>query len=320
MKVFHSAAEVPDDFGPSVVTIGNFDGVHIGHREIMRRVMALARERNLIATVLTFDPHPARVLAPDRAPKLITTVPQRLRRLEREGIEAALLLPFSLEFAGLSPEQFAREVLANTLKARVVLVGEDFRFGYRQSGNIDTLRELGEQFGFDLQPVKAVTGELGGKPGRISSTRVRELVAAGQVSRACRIMGEPFALEGAVVSGQGIGSKKTVPTLNLAAENELLPKTGVYVTRTRDEGTGRWWPSITNVGYRPTFDGQTLTVETYLLEDPPAETPARIEVAFLTFVRDEMRFEKPELLKARILRDASAAKRFHARFSRPGVG
>jgi riboflavin kinase/FMN adenylyltransferase len=320
MRVFHSVSELPADFGPSVVTIGNFDGVHLGHREIMRRVAALAKERGLVPTVLTFDPHPARVLAPERAPKLINTIAQRLRRLERERIEAALLLPFSLEFAKLSPEQFARDILAQALQARVVLVGEDFRFGFRQSGNIDTLRELGAKYGFELQPVAAVSSATAGKQDRISSTRIRELVAAGRVSRACRIMGEPFALEGPVVAGQGIGSKKTVPTLNLAAENELLPKTGVYVTKTRDEATGQEWPSITNVGYRPTFNGQSLTVETFLLDGPPAERPARIEVVFLTFMRDEMRFETPESLKSRIIRDAGAAKRFHTRFSRLRMG
>jgi riboflavin kinase/FMN adenylyltransferase len=239
MRVFRSVSEFPPDFGPSVVTIGNFDGVHLGHREIMRRVAALARQRGLTPTVLTFDPHPARVLAPERAPRLIDTIPQRLRRLEHEGIEAALLLPFSLEFAKFSPEQFARDILARALNARVVLVGEDFRFGFRQSGNIETLCELGAQLGFELQPVAAVSAALAGKRDRISSTRIRELVAAGRVSRACRILGEPFALEGPVVPGQGIGSKKTVPTLNLSAENELLPKTGVYVTKTRDEATSR---------------------------------------------------------------------------------
>ncbi len=316
MRIFHSAAEIPGDFGPSVVTIGNFDGVHVGHREIMRRVVALARDRALIPTVLTFDPHPARVLAPERAPKLIATVSQRLRSLEREGIEAALLIPFSLEFAKLTPEEFARDVLAGALKARVVLVGEDFRFGFRQSGNVETLRALGVAMGFELQPVVAV--ESGRE--RVSSTRIRSLVAAGNVSRACRMMGAPFALEGAVVSGQGIGSKQTVPTLNLAAENELLPGIGVYVTRTRDEATGREWRSISNVGYRPTFNGVGLTVETFLLEGPPERTPTRIEVTFLAFVRGEMRFDSPELLKARIIRDAAAAKRFHDRFARLRVG
>jgi riboflavin kinase/FMN adenylyltransferase len=225
-----------------------------------------------------------------------------------------------MEFAALSPEEFARDVLAGFLKARVVLVGEDFRFGYKQGGNIDTLRELGARYGFELQPVGAVEGgSLSDKGKRVSSTRIRELVAAGKVSKACRLIGAPFALEGAVVSGQGIGSKKTVPTLNLAVENELLPKVGVYVTRTSD-GEGRQWQSITNVGYRPTFDGVGLTVETFLLNGAPDPPPSRIEVTFLTFVRSEVRFETPELLKARILRDVSAAKRFHARFARLSMG
>src|SRR5665213_355909 len=316
MKIFRSPAEVPPDFGPSVVTIGNFDGVHIGHREIMRRVTEIARDRGLVPAVLTFDPHPARVLAPDRAPKLIATVSQRLRRLEAEGIEAALLLPFSLKFAGLTPEEFVERILVGVLKARCVLVGEDFRFGFRQSGNIDTLRALGERFGFDLQPVPAISGQ--GE--RISSTRIRSLITAGRVSRACRLMGTSFALEGMVVKGEGIGAKQTVPTLNLAPENELLPGNGVYVTRTRDEASGEEWQSITNVGYRPTFNGHALTVETFLLDPPPGDAPARIEVSFLTFVRPERRFENADALRAQILRDVNAAKRFHARFRRLRVG
>ena len=316
MKVFHSVAEVPSGFGPSVVTIGNFDGVHQGHREIMRRVVEIGRARGLTPTVLTFDPHPARVLAPARAPHLIMTIPQRLRRLGEQGIEAALVFPFSLEFAKLSPEEFAAGILAAVLKARCVLVGEDFRFGFGQAGDIDTLRLLGERYGFDLQPVPAITG--GGE--RISSTRIRNLVLRGRVSQACRIMGAPYSLEGPVVSGQGIGSKKTVPTLNLAPENELLPGAGVYATLTREESSGLEWRSITNVGYRPTFDGQTLTVETFLLDPPPPQPPLRIEVAFLAFVRDERKFDDPALLKTQILRDAGAVQRFHRRLSRLRVG
>ncbi len=229
MRVYRSPAEVPQDFGPSVVTIGNFDGVHNGHREILRRVVEIAERTQSVPTVLTFDPHPARVLAPDRAPKLIATIAQRLRRFEEAGVRAVLLLPFSLEFAKQTPEGFALEILANTLKANCVLVGEDFRFGYKQSGDIATLRELGARFGFALQPVQPILG----RGERISSSAIRKLVEAGHVSKACRAMGTPFALEGPVVKGQGIGSKQTVPTLNLAPENELLPKTGVYVTRTQ---------------------------------------------------------------------------------------
>ena len=309
MIAFRTTNEVPSGFGPSVVTIGNFDGVHAGHREILRRVSMIGRERGLVPAVLSFDPHPARILAPERAPKLITTVSQRLRRIESEGIEAALLLPFSLDLARLSPEEFARTVLADTLRARVVIVGEDFRFGHRQAGDIATLRELGERFGFAVESAGAILrrGE------RISSTAIRKLVEAGRVSRACRMLGAPFALEGAVVKGQGIGSKQTVPTLNLAPENELLPKTGVYVTRTLDLDSSRQWRSITNVGYRPTFEGRDLTCETFLLEPFDGDTPARIEVSFLYFIRDERKFETPELLRAQIMKDVAAANRLHTR-------
>ena len=311
MEAYRSVAEVPDNFGPSVVTIGNFDGVHAGHREILRRVAAIARDRALVPVVLTFDPHPARVLAPDRAPKLITTISQRLRRTESQGIEAALLLPFSLALARLSPEEFARTVLAETLHARVVIVGDDFRFGHRQAGDLATLRTLGEQLGFEVESA----GTILHRGARSSSTAIRKLVEAGRVSRACRMLGEPFALEGQVVPGRGIGHKQTVPTLNLAPENELLPKTGVYVTRTRDLESDRQWRSVTNVGYRPTFDGHDLTIETFLLDPLTGNTPNRIEVGFLHFIRDEKKFETPELLRAQILKDVAFANRLHARLS-----
>jgi len=316
MRVFRSSAEVPEAFGPSVVTIGNFDGVHIGHRQLLRRVVALAREKKCIPCVLTFDPHPARVLAPDRAPRLLMTADQKLRSMEAEGIEAVFLIPFSLEFAKFIPEEFVEQVLVRTLKARLVLAGEDFRFGHKQAGNLDTLRELGESFGFTVEVAPGISrrGE------RVSSTIIRKLVVDGAVSRACRMLGAPFAIEGAVGKGQGIGSKQTVPTLNLAPENEVLPKTGVYVTRTRDYHSGRVWNSITNVGYRPTFAGEGLTVETFLLEPLNGAHPGRIEVSFLSFVRDEHKFETPDLLKAQILRDVAVANRLHRRLTKHRVG
>jgi len=312
MRAFRSLAEVPADFGPSVLAIGNFDGVHAGHRVILRRAAAIARERSLTPAVLTFDPHPARVLAPERAPRLISTIAQRLRRMESEGVEAAMLLAFSTELARLSPEEFARTVLAEKLHARVVIIGEDFRFGYQQSGDLATMRALGEKLGFEVESA----GTIVRRGARISSTAVRKLVEAGQVSRACRMLGAPFALEGPVVKGHGIGSKQTVPTLNLAPENELLPPVGVYVTETWDSESGRRWKSITNVGYRPTFDGQGLTVETFLLDPFEGETPERIEVGFLRFVREERKFDSPELLRAQIMRDVAVAKRVHGRLAR----
>lgn len=316
MRFFRSTAEVPPDFGPSIVTIGNFDGVHVAHRQIMRRVVALGRERNCAATVLTFDPHPASILAPERAPKLLMTFDQRLRAMQSEGIEAVFAIPFSLEFARLTPQEFVNQILAQVLRARVVLVGEDFRFGYKQAGNLDTLRDLGLQFGFTLEPIPAIVR----RGARISSTRIRQLISEGAVSRACRMLGAPFALEGPIVKGQGIGSKQTVPTLNMAPRNEVLPKTGVYVTRTLDLKTRSRWNSITNVGYRPTFEGHELTVETFLLDPPGDAAPEEIEVSFLARVRDEHKFASPEALKSQILRDVAVARRLHRRMAKFHMG
>lgn len=319
MKVFRSAAEIGADFGPSVVAIGNFDGVHAGHRQIMRRMVALARQRGYTPVILTFDPHPARVLAPDRAPKLLMTIDQRLRAMKSEGIEAVFLLPFSLDFAKLTPEEFAEQILAKALRARTILVGDDFRFGYKQSGNVDTLRTLGQSLGFELEAISGVARR--GK--RISSTEIRNLVTAGAVSRACRMLGTPgapFTVEGKVVPGQGIGSKQTVPTLNLDPLNEVLPKTGVYVTQTRDLDSARTWNSITNVGYRPTFDGDSLTIETFLLDPLNDPSPIRIEVAFLKYLRDERKFDNPVALKSQILKDVNVASRLHRRVAKLRMG
>ncbi len=316
MRIFRSTAEVPADFGPSAVAIGNFDGLHSGHRGIMRQLTSEARARGLVPAVLTFDPHPAQVLAPDRAPKLIMTVDQRLRALEEEGIEAVLCLPFSIEFARQTPEEFAKGVLMGILHARLVLIGEDFRFGYKQSGTIDTMRELGGQFGFETQPVMLLRH---GRE-RVSSTLIRNLIAAGDVSRACRKLGTPFTLEGDIVKGEGVGSRQTVPTLNLAPRNEIIPAHGVYVTVTIDPETGRRWPSVTNIGTRPTFGGDHLTVETFLLTPLEGGAPRRIELRFLKFVRAERKFESAEALKRQILRDAAFANRLHARLKRSGVG
>ena len=312
MKIFRSAAEIGADFGPSVVAIGNFDGVHIGHRQIMRRVVALAREKNYTPAILTFDPHPAQVLAPDRAPKLLMTIDQRIRAMESEGIEAVFLLPFSLDFAKLTPEEFAIRILAKALQARVILVGDDFRFGYKQSGNVDTLQTLGRNLGFELEAIAGVARD--GK--RISSSGIRNLVSAGALSRACRMLGAPFALEGKVVPGHGIGSKQTVPTLNLDPLNEVLPKTGVYATRTHDLDSGRSWNSITNIGYRPTFNGDSLTTETFLLDPLHDSAPVRIELAFLKYLRDERKFENPAALKSQILKDVNVTTRFHRRLAK----
>ena len=312
MLVYRRLEDVPENFGPCALTIGNFDGVHAGHREIMRQVARVAVARGLKASVMTFHPHPMCVVAPSRAPLVISTPEQRAAMMHAEGIDQVLILPFDHAVAQWSPEYFAREILSHKLKARVVLVGEDFHFGHKHAGDTEMLAEFGRHFGFDTELIDPIM--VRGQ--RVSSSLVRDLVRNGRVSKAARMLARPFALEGAVVSGHGVGAKQTVPTLNLGTTSALLPMNGVYITRTTDLDLPRSFDSITNVGHRPTFDGDALTIETFLLSPLTGETPHRIRVDFLRRVRDERKFESPEQLKAQIMRDVSRAQAFFRRLGK----
>jgi len=307
--IYRSLAETPADFGPCAITIGNFDGVHAGHRKILRRVAALAREEGWKAAALTFDPHPAKLLAPANAPRLLTTMEQRARMMLDQGIDEILILPFTWEIAALTPEDFVREILADKLNARAVLVGANFRFGKRAAGDAGMLEQLGERYSFETDVIPPVAW----RKRMISSSEIRRLIQAGDVSIACRMLSRPHMLAGAVVRGEGIGSKQTVPTLNLDTTAEVVPSDGVYVTRTHECKGPRHWPSITNIGNRPTFDGQHRTIETFLLSALDGAPPDEISVEFLRRVRDERKFESPEALKAQILHDVGRAQAYFRR-------
>ena len=311
-RIFRSLDEAGSGFGPCALSIGNFDGVHAGHRRILARVAALAAEHGWQPSVITFAPHPAKVLAPGRAPRLLDTAGERCRLLAEQGIRQILLIPFDERFSHLRPEEFAQRVLVDRLEAKAVVVGEGFRFGHRQSGDVGLLRELGGRLGFLVEGVERVS--VRGRA--VASTAVRGLVEAGEVSHASRLLSRPYALEGEVVAGRGVGSRQTVPTLNLATNAELVPGKGVYVTRTTDSRDGRRWPSVTNVGFRPTFGGHRLTVETFLLEALEGAPPARIKVEFLLRLRDEHKFPDAAALKAQILRDAARAQVYFRRLGR----
>ncbi|HBY61390.1 MAG TPA: bifunctional riboflavin kinase/FAD synthetase [Solibacterales bacterium] len=303
---------------PAAVTIGNFDGVHAGHRQLLRTVVRLAHENHWTPAAVTFHPHPTTIVAPHRAPRLLMTPEERAAQLRSEGIERVEIVPFTAEFARKTPEEFVRDILIDRLGARAVCVGGNFRFGYRQSGDTAALRALGEQFGFETHTLGGVSVR-----GRLaSSSEIRKLIEDGRVSLACRLLERPFALRGEVVAGRGVGSRQTVPTLNLQTSAEILPKTGVYITETEDLNERRRWPSITNVGHRPTFDAGALSIETFLLAPLEGPPPTGISVAFHRRVRDERKFASPEDLKARILRDVALAQtwfRRRARFARPAV-
>jgi riboflavin kinase / FMN adenylyltransferase len=294
------------------VAVGNFDGVHAGHRQLLRRVVDIARDKNWRPSILTFDPHPTVVVAPDRAPKLLSTIEARLHMVRQEGIEHAIVLPFDSRFASLTPEQFTSEVLVKGIGAKGVFVGENFRFGARQAGDVELLTRLGQQHGFcvGIVPDVYVRGRM------VSSSEVRRLLTEGNVSLACRLLERPYAVVGSIVSGHGIGSKQTVPTLNLQTNAEVIPADGVYITRTTDMEAGRYWPSITNIGMRPTFDGDRRTIETFLLSPLEGATPKAIRLEFLKRLREERKFDSPEALKAQILRDVEKAQTYFRRLGK----
>jgi phosphoribosyl 1,2-cyclic phosphate phosphodiesterase len=296
----------------SVLAVGNFDGLHLGHQAILRATVERALETHAVSTALTFDPAPLKVLRPESAPPRISTNTQRIEWFSMLGLESAVVMPFTIELSRLAPEDFVEQILVSELRVATILVGENFRFGHRQSGNVKLLRELGERLGFEVVIVPPVfyRGEI------VSSTIIRREIAEGDVSHAGRLLGRPFVLTGAVVSGTGTGSKFTFPTLNLVPEQELLPARGVYITRTCFPGDSRSHRSVTNIGMRPTFNGNALTVETHLL-DFSGEIPAkRMEVRFWKRLRQEKKFSGPEELRQQIARDIDSANRFFNRLRR----
>jgi riboflavin kinase/FMN adenylyltransferase len=310
MNIFRSLTELPATLGPVVATIGNFDGVHLGHRFVIAQVIERARTLGLPSLAITFDPHPARVLRPDAPHALITPLPAKLQQLATTGLDATLVLPFTPDFARLTAEAFARDVLAHAIHVREVHEGENFRFGSGATVDIHGLGDLGTSLGFAT--VAYAPWFLRGAP--VSSSRIRTLIAVGDVSHARTLLGRPFAVQSTPASGRGFGTRYTVPTINLAPYPELLPAHGVYITTLR-VGEGQQtetFQGVTNVGNRPTFGADSFTVETHLLNFHPIElTPETpLELTFLKRLRAEHRFPTPEALRTQILLDAARAQRF----------
>ncbi len=304
MRVISNIQELGKPLAPSVVTIGNFNGVHLAHQTLLRRVVEVARPQGARATAITFEPHPIKILAPDHAPKLLTPLRRKVELIAATGIDLLVVLPFTRELAHQSPLEFVRRVLIDPLHASSVHVGPNFRFGYRQSGDTEILEELGNQEGFRVEvlPMLLVRGD------RVSSTRIREFLTEGQVHKANRLLGWPFSSRGPIVAGMGVGRKHTVPTLNLAPIEEQLPKVGVYVTHTLLAGVSH--DSVTNVGFKPTFGDHRLTVETFLLDFSGQINEVDMEIEFLYRLRDEMKFQNPAILKVQIQEDARRALKF----------
>jgi riboflavin kinase/FMN adenylyltransferase len=310
MQRWNRLADVPAGFGPSVVTIGNFDGVHRGHHAVLGLVVDQARERGLRAAAITFDPHPLAVLYPDRAPEPLSTTDHKLELLAETGLDAVLVMPFTHELALWSPRRFVQEVIVDALGAREVVVGRDTRFGHRNSGDVNTLRELGEELGFAVQ----VVADLGarGEDRRWSSTQVRGMIAEGDVKSAADVLGRPHRVTGEVVHGDHRGRELGYPTANLATDAVgALPADGVYAGwLIRDNGRGDRLPAAISVGTNPTFDGEERRLEAYVLDrtdlDLYGETVA---VEFVERLRPTLKFDGIESLLIRMAEDVDRSRK-----------
>ncbi len=310
MQIFHKLEDVPAGFGPSVLSVGNFDGVHRAHASVLGEIVQRARLSGAKAVAVTFEPHPARILRPDSGLKLLTPVAEKLRLLEATGIDALLMLPFGRDLSLMTPRQFAEKILKKRLRAREIHEGYNFHFGHKAAGDVNLLRQFGQEMGFEVKvyPEQKLRGEP------VSSSHIRRLLNEGRVSRARHLLARPFCILGTPGRGRGYGSKYTVPTINLARYEELIPKDGVYITWTR-VGTERF-DSVTNVGNRPTFGADSFAIETHLLNFHPIELTAEseVEICFLDRLRDEIKFPSVGALREQIGRDVRKARRyFHLR-------
>lgn len=306
MRIFRKLEQIPPDFGPTVVTVGNYDGIHVAHRHVLEQVVRRARELGARSVVLTFDPHPSRILRPGEAPPLITPLPCKLRLLEEIGLDAAVILPFNRDISLMPPFQFAEEILSAKLDAVELHEGFNFRFGHRAEANVERLQQYGQRLGFAVRayPPMQKCGYT------VSSSEVRRLISSGNLPAARHLLGRTFQIHSTPGRGRGYGRRYTVPTVNLARYSELLPAFGVYVTRIAL--AGECFDGVTNVGNRPTFGPDSFAIETHILNFHPidltVDTP--VELTFLKRLRDEIKFPSVDDLRLQIARDVGRARRF----------
>jgi riboflavin kinase / FMN adenylyltransferase len=314
MQLFHKLEDVPADFGATVVSVGNFDGVHRAHAQVLNAIVKRARNSGLKSVAVTFEPHPVRILRPDADLRLLTPTPEKIRVLSESGLDAVMLLPFTRDLSLMAPENFAQKILKTGLKARELHEGYNFRFGHKATGDVKMLAEFGRRMGFDVHVYPEM--RLRGEP--VSSSRIRKLLRDGRVSRARHLLGRPFSILSTAGRGRGYGAKYTVPTIKLSRYEELVPGDGVYITRTRV--AKECFDSVTNVGKRPTFGVESFAIETHLLNFHPIELnpDTEVEIYFLDRLRDEIKFPSVDALREQIARDVGKARRYFRRL-KPGA-
>ncbi len=302
MKIFRGINSVRETFKYLVVTIGNFDGVHIGHQKIFNRVIH-AKGRQGTSMVITFNPHPVKVLAPERRLRLLTPLEEKLRLIEQTGIDAVLIIDFDREFSKIEPEDFIRNILVDKLQVKHVIVGHNYRFGKEKKGTTELLRRRGRKYGFKVTVVRNT--RLGGHT--VSSSRVRQLLSWGRVCEASALLGRPYSIHGTVIKGAGRGGKVlSTPTANITTPNELVPREGVYAVRV--EIDGRVYDAVANIGTNPTFDGQQMSYEVHIFDLNRNLLGKQLRLYFIDRIRGEKRFSSVEELKAQIQKDIETAK------------
>ena len=304
MKIFHGT-ENANIQKPTVLTLGVFDGLHLGHQRIMQTVVERANALNAVPTAITFDPHPRAVLHPESAPPLLQTLDQRLANFEVLGIEQAIVVAFDLDFAKQPAESFISDIICDRLQAKEVHLGKDFAFGHGRGGNIHLLSSMGKELGF----LAAEVDEVQFRGRRVSSSAIRELLSQGRVNLARGMLGRPYGVEGVVIRGDRRGHAIGFPTANLKPHNRVIPRFGVYATATMIGGV--WRRSITNIGVRPTFDNDAEpSIESYIFDFDGDIYGDVIRVRFLHRIRDERKFGGPDELKAQIEKDTRRAKNY----------
>ena len=307
MRIFESL-DFSERFVNPVLTIGNYDGLHLGHRRIIERIQEKAFDLNGTSMLMTFHPHPLTILRPDKFIGLITPLHVKKRLIEEAGIDVLIIIPFTDDFRHITPEAFVDNLLVKKLGIKGLIVGYDFKFGKEGKGNVEYLAFHSTEYGFFFEIQGAITfdGE------KVGSNRIRKMIQEGDVGKAALHLDRPYMIEGTVVKGEGRGRTIGFPTINLKTEFPLIPKRGVYITDV-DVG-GKRYPAVTNIGYNPTFDGQSLTIETYILDFSGDLYDRNIALYFLERVRDEVRFSSVDELKERIWKDVEAAREY---FNKP---
>ncbi len=302
MLLITDLREITVPFTRSVITLGNFDGLHLGHQELIRKVIRRAKETGARSIVVTFRPHPLKILAPEKCPPLISIYEEKIKLFEELGVDVLVKIPFTVEFAKMSPEDFVKGILCDMLGAKEIFVGFNYRFGRGREGNIATLKALGERLGFSVREVEqvALSGEV------ISSTKIRHLLRDGEVEHAARLLGRTYAITGIVVKGDGRGKGLGFPTANIAPKHSIIPAHGVYAVRlfVRD----RFYDGIANIGMRPTFNKQDLAIEVHVFDFNEDLYGEEISLYFVGRIREEKKFRSPDELTRQIRADVQAAR------------